>query len=83
MKKIKELSLPIIIAIGLFLVISIAYMYPALEGKNVSQHDITQHIGMSKEIVDYRTETGFGFRAGIAVVGPIGGGTLSVIKYRF
>ena len=58
MKKFKNLLLEILVAIVLFLIISMAYMYPALQGKNVSQHDITQHIGMSKEITDYRTETG-------------------------
>jgi len=58
MKKLKNLSLEFIVAVILFLIISMAYMYPALQGKNVSQHDIVQHAGMSKEIVDFRKETG-------------------------
>lgn len=33
-------------------------MSPALQGKQVSQHDIMQHIGMSKEIVDFTNSTG-------------------------
>ncbi len=57
MKKLKDLLLTVIVAVILFLIISMAYMYPALQGKKVSQHDITQHIGMSKEIVDFRNET--------------------------
>lgn len=42
----------------LFIVISLAYFYPQLEGKVLQQHDITHHKGMSKELVDYRNETG-------------------------
>ena len=39
----------------LFLFISIAYFIPdILEGKKLSQHDILQFKGMSKEIVDHR-----------------------------
>jgi hypothetical protein len=47
-----------IVALLLFLVLSVAYMFPALSGKNISQHDIIQHKGQSKELVDYRNETG-------------------------
>jgi hypothetical protein len=49
---------PIAIAIALFLILSIAYMSPALSGKNISQHDVEQFKGMSKELVDYRESTG-------------------------
>lgn len=58
MKTLKEFWLSVLVAVVLFLIVSIAYMFPALEGKNISQHDITQHIGMSKEIEDFRQETG-------------------------
>ncbi len=33
-------------------------MAPALEGKNIWQSDVVQHTGMSKELVDFRNETG-------------------------
>ena len=42
----------------LFVVISLAYFYPQLEGKVLQQHDITHYKGMSKELADYRNETG-------------------------
>lgn len=42
----------------LFLFISLTYFYPQLEGKVLQQPDITHHKGMSKELVDYRNETG-------------------------
>jgi hypothetical protein len=42
----------------LFLFISLAYFYPQLEGKVLQQPDITHHKGMSKELTDYRSETG-------------------------
>lgn len=45
-------------AVLIFLVIAIAYMYPVLEGKVLNQNDIIQHKRMSKEIVDFREETG-------------------------
>jgi hypothetical protein len=45
--------------IFLFFLISLAYFVPdVLEGKKLSQHDILQFKGMSKEIVDYRTQYG-------------------------
>ncbi|MBG0780738.1 MAG: YfhO family protein [Bacteroidales bacterium] len=48
----------IITAILSFLVITIAYFNPLLEGKRLEQHDIAMWKGMSKEIVDFRKETG-------------------------
>lgn len=42
----------------LFIVISLAYFYPQLEGKVLQQPDITHHKGMSKELADYRNKTG-------------------------
>lgn len=58
MQNLKKNLIPIASAIGLFLLLSIVYMYPALEGKNLRQQDVVQHHGMSKELVDYRNETG-------------------------
>ncbi len=46
--------LPHLLALGIFLTISIIYFHPALDGYVVKMHDIKTHIGMSKEIVDFR-----------------------------
>ena len=51
-------SVPHVIAVLIFIVISLAYFYPLLEGKKLEQSDITQFRGMAKEIVDFREETG-------------------------
>ncbi len=50
--------LPYIIAILTFVVVSIVYFYPVLEGKEILQSDIVQFTGMSKEIQDYRATYG-------------------------
>ena len=59
---IKKISykkvVPYIVAIVLFVVLSVIYFSPALEGKKLAQDDITRFKGMSKEIVDFREETG-------------------------
>ncbi|MFD1552000.1 hypothetical protein DNU06_01130 [Putridiphycobacter roseus] len=41
-------------AIALFLIISMVYMSPALEGYTIKQADVTNFTGMSREITDYR-----------------------------
>ena len=46
--------LPYIIAIAIFSIASVTYFYPVLKGETIKQSDITQFMGMSKEIVDYR-----------------------------
>ncbi len=46
------------LAVAIFLFLAMAYMAPSLSGKVISQHDINMHIGMSKELVDFRNETG-------------------------
>lgn len=51
-------ALPAVIAILLFILISAVYMAPALSGKRISQHDIVQFQGQSKEVVDHRVDTG-------------------------
>lgn len=53
-KKFLHKSTHYLIAIVLFLVISVAYFSPVLEGKKLQSSDGTQFKGMSKEIVDYR-----------------------------
>ena len=48
--------IPHVSAVILFVLISIIYLSPVLEGKKIDQQDIRQFIGMSKEIVDHRSE---------------------------
>ena len=49
---------PYVIALVLFMVISVIYFSPVLEGKKLQSSDGMQFKGMSKEIVDYREATG-------------------------
>lgn len=59
MKKIPFQSLiPIFVAIVLFVILSLAFMSPLLEGKVLKQDDIIRFKGMSKEIDDFREKTG-------------------------
>ena len=53
--KIKNF-IPYLIAIVIFVIASLLYFNPVLSGKQMKQSDITQFIGMSKEVVDYRAE---------------------------
>lgn len=46
--------LPHITAVILFAVLTLIYFKPLLSGKEISQHDIMQARGMSKEIADFR-----------------------------
>ncbi len=57
-KNLLRKSGPYLIAIVLFLLISVMYFSPVLEGKKLQSSDGTQFKGMSKEIVDYREATG-------------------------
>lgn len=51
--------LPFIYPVIVFFFIALAYFMPdVLEGKRISQHDIIQFKGMSKEIVDHREKYG-------------------------
>jgi hypothetical protein len=47
---------PYLIAVVSFIFMALLYFSPVLEGKKIQQSDITQFIGSSKEIVDFRTE---------------------------
>jgi len=59
MEKKMRISLQYVYPIIIFLFISLAYFIPdVLEGKKISQHDIIQFKGMSKEIVDHRAKYG-------------------------
>ena len=49
---------PHLISILIFIVVSILYFHPVLNGKKMLQSDITQHIGMAKEVNDFRNTTG-------------------------
>lgn len=50
--------LPYTIAIIIFVIASVIYFNPVLSGKQIKQSDITQFIGMSKQVKDYRVEKG-------------------------
>ncbi len=54
---IKRFS-PHIISIVIFILLSSVFFSPIFQGKVLSTHDIDNWKGMSKEIVDYRLETG-------------------------
>lgn len=54
----KQKFLPYVIAIISFIVASLMYFSPVLEGKELFQSDIAQFRGMSKEVVDFRNEYG-------------------------
>ncbi|HEY9220120.1 MAG TPA: YfhO family protein [Lutibacter sp.] len=49
-------TVPYLIAIATFIIISIAYFSPILEGKKIFQNDIKQFTGMAKGINDFRAE---------------------------
>ena len=48
----------IALCIVVFALITIVYFSPVLQGKRLKQHDIEMFKGMSKEIVDFKAETG-------------------------
>ncbi|MDP4281561.1 MAG: hypothetical protein Q8867_05360 [Bacteroidota bacterium] len=50
--------IPYVAAILIFLVITMVFLSPLIEGKRLYQSDIVQFKGMSKEIVDFRARTG-------------------------
>lgn len=50
--------LPHILAFFGFIIISLAYFYPVLQGKEIFQSDIAQYIGMARQQNEFRAETG-------------------------
>ena len=48
--------LPYAITIVIFVIASLLYFNPVLSGKKIKQSDITQFIGMSKQVNDYRAK---------------------------
>jgi hypothetical protein len=57
-KKIFNQTAPHLIATLIFLVITVIYFYPVLEGKVMHTNDATVAYNSSKEIIDYRAEYG-------------------------
>lgn len=51
-------SLPHLFVFFGFIVISLAYFYPVLQGKEIFQSDIAQYIGMARQQNEFRAETG-------------------------
>lgn len=47
-----------LVSLLIFIIAALLYFHPVLKGEKLSQSDITQHIGMAKEVNDYRTTTG-------------------------
>lgn len=54
---IKRIVPHILILLG-FVIVSLAYFSPVLQGKEIYQSDIVQFIGMSKQQKDFKAETG-------------------------
>jgi hypothetical protein len=57
MEKMKAF-IPVVISVILFLIISLVYCSPVLEGKRLNPYDLVNYQGMSKEIHDYEKKTG-------------------------
>lgn len=51
-------SLPHVFVVLGFIVISLAYFYPVLQGKEIFQSDIAQYIGMARQQNEFRAQTG-------------------------
>ncbi len=57
MKNIQKIVPHILVLIG-FVLVSLVYFYPVLQGNKIFQSDIVQYTGMAKEQNDFRMETG-------------------------
>ena len=57
-KKLFKLISPYLVALFVFVGITLVYFSPMLEGKKLKQHDIEMYKGMSKEITDFRAASG-------------------------
>ena len=53
MKRLERIY-PHAIAVLGFILISLIYFYPVLQGKKIAQSDIVQYTGMAKEQIDFR-----------------------------
>ncbi|MFD2518824.1 YfhO family protein [Salinimicrobium flavum] len=54
---LKKYSPHLLVFLG-FIIISLAYFYPVLQGKEIFQSDIAQYIGMARQQAEFRAETG-------------------------
>ena len=50
--------LPHLVSLFVFIIAALLYFHPVLKGEKLAQSDITQHIGMAKEVNDFRQVTG-------------------------
>ncbi len=57
-KNLFKKPLPYVVALAIFLTITLVYFSPIFEGKMLKQQDIAMFKGMSKEIADFRAKTG-------------------------
>jgi len=55
---LKKFSKTHLIIIAGFLALTVAYMSPVLDGKVLSQSDVTQYLGIKQELTKYHEETG-------------------------
>lgn len=51
-------AIPYVVAIIVFIAISLIYFSPVLEGKKLKQSDIVNYRGTAQEIIDYRNQIG-------------------------
>lgn len=59
MKKISwKKALPHLIVLVSFLLVTLAYFSPIIEGKQIKQQDVLNYKGMAKEIMDHREKAG-------------------------
>ena len=56
MKQLQKLY-PHLLALAGFIIISLVYFYPVIQGKKIYQSDIAKYTGMAKEQIDFRAET--------------------------
>ena len=49
-------SIPYVLSVALFALLSLAYFYPLLSGKVIVQSDIQQFQGMQRQVVDHRAD---------------------------
>jgi hypothetical protein len=56
MKQLQKLY-PHLLAVLGFILISLIYFYPIIQGKKIYQSDIAKYTGMAKEQIDFRAET--------------------------
>lgn len=57
-KTILSKMLPHMAAVLIYAAVALAYFYPQLQGKRLSQHDINMWRGGAQELIDYREQTG-------------------------